>query len=1337
MPAAHSRYDNQKDRVLGVMLMMVNGACPDRDTLTALVLGTLAPESEESITVHLEACASCENRLQEIEQNTDPLIDALRRRANAPPTTENDLATPRESASPAATEPFHLDGYRILKEVGRGGMGVVYHAVQNKLDRAVAIKMILSGRLAGPEERVRFLMEGGLLARLNHPNFVQVYEVGTVELTTGVVQPYLVLEYVDGGNLSRQMAGKPMPVRDAARMTLVLARAIEAAHAQGIIHRDLKPANVLIAQDGTLKLSDFGLAKEIGSGDSLTPTGLTMGTPAYMAPEQARGDRTIGPAADVYAIGAILYEMLTGRPPFSGATPVDVILKVLEEPPTPIGRFRTDVPRDLATICQKCLAKEPASRYARAADLADDLEGWLEDRPIRARPAGRMERAVMWTRRHPLPAALLGLLGLSIIAGVTASTYFGLSATRRATEVGVALGKEADARQAADHRAAEYLLTNGQTLATAGEVDRGMFVMLRALESAPPADDELRRIIRLNLEAWLPHLPRMRWFNEDKAEHYCILDDQIICGRGNGVFALDTATGRPVGECREYPGAVVDIDAAGRLVCIRSDENGTPCLSVFERSSGKAVGQPILDSRGGDYIRRADQSLYVVKFSADGEVISREFSTHGGSIRTVWDVATGRELGPDLQRPTDLQGHLLRDGHGRRYWLFVDEVGLISVTDVDTGQDRRGEQRIPADVDRPAALFPDRGVLQSLYGSRRNSLAVWDVNRPLLVQPPWRLSRGSVGHRITADGRRLVSVSTDQRIDWHELAGQQACVPSAAAAHESRFTGDAVFAGPDGRSCLYVSPNRRIVKRFDFPRMRPARPPGDTNSASRTAYRAVPGPHFTQVAFSPDRSVALLAGASREHRGAFAVLTSTLDNRPLGLPLTECDSRPVFSPSGRLVAVSTWDDPIAGSNKPVFVQIFDVQTGRPRGPEFRTGSIPHALAFSPDERMLAVGQVNGATLCDPESGRMMHIPQPGPITRLLFSRDGQLLALAGREGWPRGRPGVQIWDTKSARPLGELVPMPDAPIVVPSEQDNTFVTVERHDGRVREWSFAHPDVVQDRGTLADWPARLKGQDIWAVDVSRRRLAVGSSQGAVYRCDLSTLQPLGPVTEFGRPVRSLAFSPDGRWLAVCGEDGEVGLCDPLTGQVAGPFLTIGEALCDVAFTPDGRQLLTAAVDGRITRWDLGGSQPLDPDQWRTWLEAATGMHTNGNALVPLSHAEYEARVATSAALPTALILAMEPLPLWHAEEARNALTAVEYNSARWHLDRWINLEPAAWLPLALRAKVSALEGNDDAARADLDRAAKLCPDDGLINWRRHEAAVGRLIGKSLNVLNPPE
>jgi serine/threonine-protein kinase len=292
------------------------------------------------------------------------------------------------TSQPQPRKPDAPPGYEIEGELGRGGMGVVYKARQISLNRVVALKMILAGSQAAESEVARFRTEAESIARLHHPGIVQVYEVGEHD-----GKAFFSLEYCEGGGLDRKLAGKPMPPREAAALVKGLAEAMQAAHAHAVIHRDLKPANVLLTGDGTAKVTDFGLAKKLDE-QGKTQTGSVMGTPSYMAPEQAAASKDVGPAADVYALGAILYECLTGRPPFVAGNPMDVLLQVLEHAPTPPQVLNPAVPRDLQTICLKCLEKEPRQRFASAQALADDLARWLGGETITARSYNLLDRMV-------------------------------------------------------------------------------------------------------------------------------------------------------------------------------------------------------------------------------------------------------------------------------------------------------------------------------------------------------------------------------------------------------------------------------------------------------------------------------------------------------------------------------------------------------------------------------------------------------------------------------------------------------------------------------------------------------------------------------------------------------------------------------------------------------------------------------------------------------------------------------------------------------------------------------------------------------------------------------
>jgi serine/threonine-protein kinase len=289
--------------------------------------------------------------------------------------------------SEAGVAPVRIPDYEILGELGRGGMGVVYKARQISLNRLVAVKMILAGEHASGHDRARFRTEAEAVAHLQHPHIVQIHAVGEAS-----GHSFLALEFVEGGNLASRLQGKPWPVREAAQLVLTLAHAMQAAHERGIIHRDLKPANVLLSADGTPKITDFGLAKRLGEAGQ-TQTGTILGTPSYMAPEQAAGkNREVGPEVDVYALGAILYELLTGRPPFLGATPLDTLTQVLEREPAPPRLLNPNVSRDLETICLKCLEKDRHRRYPSVANFAADLDRFLRGESISIRSINILDR---------------------------------------------------------------------------------------------------------------------------------------------------------------------------------------------------------------------------------------------------------------------------------------------------------------------------------------------------------------------------------------------------------------------------------------------------------------------------------------------------------------------------------------------------------------------------------------------------------------------------------------------------------------------------------------------------------------------------------------------------------------------------------------------------------------------------------------------------------------------------------------------------------------------------------------------------------------------------------
>ena len=442
---------------------------PTQQQLTAFGRQALNDDEWATVEEHVAACDRCRQILETLPE--DPLLSTVRG------------AT--VSTCPSDAPPCLHAGYEILEQIGQGGMGVVFKARQAGLGRLVALKRLHAGGRPKPERMSRFRREAEAVARLDHANIVRIYEVGEQD-----GQPYLALEYVAGGTLKDCLAGNPLVPAAAAALVANLAQAIDHAHQHGIIHRDLKPANILLQNEGTAedaedrrdkpaaflplrssassavkhctpKITDFGLAKLVDQEKLQTQTGDILGTPSYMAPEQATGQaHVVGPAVDIYALGAILYEALTGRPPFQGATVLDTLEQVRVQEPLPPSRLQPNVPRDLDTVCLKCLEKAPRQRYATAGGLAEDLGRFLNGMPTLARPVPVWEQAWKWARRRPAVAGLIALSGLAIVALVLGlwSHTTSLDEQVRRAEAGEALARQQKQRADTNYQQARQAI---------------------------------------------------------------------------------------------------------------------------------------------------------------------------------------------------------------------------------------------------------------------------------------------------------------------------------------------------------------------------------------------------------------------------------------------------------------------------------------------------------------------------------------------------------------------------------------------------------------------------------------------------------------------------------------------------------------------------------------------------------------------------------------------------------------------------------------------------------------------------------------------------------------
>jgi mono/diheme cytochrome c family protein/predicted Ser/Thr protein kinase len=476
---------------------------PSRDQIDELMLRWEAARQQGQPLTAEQLCAACPSCLDELrgELRAVEEMEKVLGVGQARATLHSGQTTTRSGGDVLPDIP----GYDVLSVLDEGGMGIVYEARQNGLGRRVAIKMIARARLA-PAVRARFRAEAEAAARLHHPNFVQVFEVGQVN-----DRPFFSMEYVDGGSLAQHLAGKPLPPRRAAELAETLAHAIHAAHDCGIVHRDLKPANILLSADGVPKIGDFGLAKRLDAETGHTQTGEILGTPSYMAPEQAEGRKNeIGPATDVYALGTVLYEMLTARPPFKGATALESLRQVMHVEPTPPSKLTAGVPRDLEAICLKCLEKAPRQRYATARALAEDLGRFLEGRPVSARSSGPLRRAWKWARRHPRGvAAVAGLCVLTLLtAWMLLTPYWEHKELRERAELQAPLAREILQRNCHQCHGGKALEKNLNILDHALLLDSKRRIVV-------PGDPDGSRLIRRIEDGSMPpeeeetHLPRL------------------------------------------------------------------------------------------------------------------------------------------------------------------------------------------------------------------------------------------------------------------------------------------------------------------------------------------------------------------------------------------------------------------------------------------------------------------------------------------------------------------------------------------------------------------------------------------------------------------------------------------------------------------------------------------------------------------------------------------------------------------------------------------------------------------------------------------------------------
>lgn len=1053
------------------------------------------------------------------------------------------MATLVETTSEFQVVPFpSIPGYEVLKELGRGGMGVVYKALDKKLGRQVALKILLPELEPSTEKMARFQIEANAIARLQHPNIVQIFDVGEIE-----GRPFISLELVEGSSLASQL-GKPWRLEAAVKFVEQLARAIHYAHEHGIVHRDLKPANILLpwsevrnhnsgvrgqkagvrgrksAQnlrhvhssdrwsmtfDLGPKIADFGLAKLLDEEPSndrrswKTQAGVVLGTPPYMAPEQAAGRvHEIGPATDIHSLGMILYEMLTGRPPFQGASVLEILEQVKSQIPPRPSKLVPGIDAELDSICLKCLQKNPRRRYSTAAALADALSHYLLNRAQLANPL------VPIRARRPASVALQIFMAIisTVGSGLTVWQIFravrntrvemgagshkrpvsesGASATSSLTAPTASELNPDNSKKEASRRSSLLALDRGLACCERGDVSLGLLWLTRGLQEAPAEDQHLQQVFRANLAHWrtnfnaikftFPHSGQVEkvGFSADGKIAYTLCHIRSSpANQRTEVRFWDLSTGSPIGEpiVRKELITKSALSPDAKTIVLAGPGNNA-CL--WNVRSGQVIGEPL----------RHEGEITCLAVSNNSHIAMTGSADHTARL---WNVNNSQSIGSPLQHPAAVM--CVAFSPDAKLAATASADGTVRLWDAGTGQPKSFLMKQSGAV--RALAFNSNGHML-LTGGDDGSAQLWDTatGRPI-GQPVMHADRVEAV-AFSPDGLRFATGSSDRTIRvWETAIGKPVfCLSQPSAVKSVQFSSD-------GRKLLVCCMDFSA----QFWDLTLGKPVGNSLS---------PHDKVTTTVFSPDGrriltgcqegSVKLweIGGGSQmgpalQHRGRISTIR--------------------FSPDGRIILTGSWD---------ATARLWDAKTGEPIGQAMEHDGTVQAAAFSPDGLRIVTGG--------------------GAIDKT-----------------------ARLWDARTGRPLGPPLPHPCGLAAVGFSPDGSTIITVGADHKVRYWSASNL-------TLISKPQ--PGGESWDLPVNGQLRTV---------------------------------SPDGKYTLIAGQDKTARLWDAAIGKPIGPALQHPASVSALAIAPDGRTIATGDADGAVRLWNVSEPMTGEVNQIVTWVEHATG------------------------------------------------------------------------------------------------------------------------------------